>query len=220
VRTSSARAEIELRLREVQRSLEEHERLLQQDKQLDPKARAEVAARLKEVQQNLEQHKRLLQEYQQQDGSNSEKAGQAYKRLAELLTKYQESSEMQYAQKYVEAQKLLEQQYRAANPQTRKPRVIHRVEPAYPADAREKNIKGSVVLTMVVDREGKPQDIKIWRSLYPSMDQAAERWPTGIGDASGRVLFLAGIQTYFRHGVWRRKGPGIRYLCFQWSGLW
>ena len=26
---------------------------------------------------------------------------------------------------------------------------------------------------MVVDREGNPQDIKIWRSLYPSMDQAA-----------------------------------------------
>jgi TonB family protein len=172
VRTSSARAEIELKLREIQRSLEEHERLLQ-NQQLDPKAREEAAARLKEVQQNLEQHKRLLQEYQQQDGSNSEKAGEAYKRLAELQAKYQESMERRDAQKYVEAQRLLEQQYREATPQTRKPRVIHRVEPVYPADAREKNIKGSVILTMVVDREGNPQDVKIWRSLYPSMDQAA-----------------------------------------------
>ena len=168
--TSSARAEIELRLREVQRSLEEHERLLQQNQQLDPKARAEAAARLKEVQQNLEQHKRLLQEYQQQEGS---KAGEAYKRLAELLTKYQESTHLRDAQKYLEAQRLLEQQYREAAPQTRRPRVIHRVEPVYPADARDKNIKGSVVLTMVVDRDGKPQDVKISRALYPSMDQAA-----------------------------------------------
>lgn len=173
VATPSAQAEIELRLREVQRSLEEHERLVQQNQQLDPKARAEAEARLKEVQENLEEHRRLLQKYQQQEGSYAEKAGEFQKRFAELLTKYPESSQMREAQKLFETQKLLEQQYRAANPQTRRPRVIHRVEPVYPADAREKNIKGSVVLTMVVDREGKPQEIKIAKSLYPSMDQAA-----------------------------------------------
>jgi TonB family protein len=167
--TPSARSEIELRLREVQRSLEEHEKLVQQNQQLDPKARAEADAKLREVQQNLEEHRRLLELYQQKQGSGSEKTEEAHKRLAELLTKYQESSQMKDAQKYVEAQKLLEQQYR----ETRKPRVIRRVEPIYPLDAREKNIKGSVVLTMVVDREGNPQDIKVWKSLYPSMDQAA-----------------------------------------------
>ena len=169
--TPSARAEIELRLREVQRSLEEHEKLVQQNQQLDPKARAEADAKLKEAQQKLEEHRRLLQKYQQQQGSDSEKAGEAHKRLSELLTKYPLMRDD--AQKYVEAQKLLEQQYHAANLQTRKPRVIRRVEPIYPVDARSKNINGSVVLTMVVDREGNPQDIKIWRSLYPSMDQAA-----------------------------------------------
>jgi TonB family protein len=169
VATPSARSEIELRLREVQRSLEEHEKLVQQNQQLDPKTRAEADAKLKEVQQNLEEHRRLLQENQEQQGFDSEKAGEAYKRLTELLGKYQESSQTRDAQKYVAAQKLLEQQYR----ETRKPRVIRRVEPVYPADARDKNIKGSVVLTMVVDREGNPQDIKIWRSLNPSMDQAA-----------------------------------------------
>ena len=175
VATQSARSEIEVRLREVQRALEEHEKLLQQDPTLDPKARAEAEAKLREVQQNLEEHKRLLQKYQQQEGSDSEKAREAHKRLSELLARYQESTQMAEAQKLFEAQKLLEQQYRAgaANLQTRRPRVVHRVEPIYPADAREKNIKGSVVLTMVVDREGNPQDIKISKSLYPSMDQAA-----------------------------------------------
>jgi TonB family protein len=88
--------------------------------------------------------------------------------LAELLTKYPQMRD----EKSFEMQKLLEQ-YRDATPQTRKPRVIRRVEPVYPADAREKNITGSVVLTVVVDREGNPQDIKISRSLYPSIDQAA-----------------------------------------------
>ena len=173
VATPSARAEMELRLREVQKNLEEHERLMQQNQQADPKAMDEAKARLRQVQQNLDEHQRLLQKYQQEGGANSEQFREANKRFAELLTKYQESSEMQYARKYLEAQKQLEQQYYAANPQTRRPRVIHRVEPVYPADAREKNIKGSVVLTMVVDREGKPQDIKIWSSLHPSMDRAA-----------------------------------------------
>jgi TonB family protein len=168
VTTPSALSEVELRLREVQRFLEEHERLIQQDQGQDPKAKAEVEARLRQVQQNLEEHKRLLQEYQEK-GSDFEKAREAHKKLSELLAKYQESAQMREAQQYVEAQKLPEQQYR----ETRKPRVIRRVEPVYPADARDKNIKGSVVLTMVVDREGNPQDIKIWRSLYPSMDQAA-----------------------------------------------
>lgn len=167
--TDSARSEIEFRLREVQRTLEEHEKLVQESQQIDPKARAEADAKLKEVRQNLDEHRRLLELYQQKQGSGSEKAADAQKRLAELLTKYQESSQISDGQRYVEAQKLLEQQYR----ETRKPRVIRRVEPVYPADAREKNIKGSVVLTMVVDREGNPQDIKIWKSLYPSMDQAA-----------------------------------------------
>ncbi len=94
VATPSARAEIELRLREVQRSLEEHEKLVQQNQQLDPKARAEAEARLREVQQNLEEHRRLLQMYQQQEGSDSEQAREAQKRFAELLAKYQESTQM------------------------------------------------------------------------------------------------------------------------------
>lgn len=170
VASPSARAEIELRLQEVQRSLEEHEKLVQQNQQRDPKARAEALYRLREVQHNLEEHQRLLQKYQQQQG-DAEKARDAQQRLSELVTKYQESAQMREALKLIEAQKLLEQ-YRDAQ-QTRRPRVLRRVEPVYPADARDKNIKGSVVLTMVVDRDGNPQDIKVWRSLYPSMDQAA-----------------------------------------------
>lgn len=228
VATPSARAEIELRLREVQRSLEEHEKLVQQNQQLDPKARAEADAKLREVQQKLEEHRRLLQVYQEPQGSDSEKAG-AYRKLAELLAKYQESSQTSDAQQYVEAQKMLEQHYR----ETRKPRVIHRVEPVYPADAREKNIKGSVILTLVVDREGKPQDIKIWRSLYPSMDQAAieaarqMRFEPGLKDGQPVSETLL-VEFYFSlqgkhvevmgYGEGKADGKGARYASGQGSG--
>jgi TonB family protein len=234
VATQSARTEIELRLREVQRALEEHEKLMLQDQQLDPKARAEALSKLKEVQQNLEQHQQLLEKYQQQLGSGPEKTREAQQRLSELLTKYQESTQMADAQKLIEAQRLLEQQYRAAaNPQTRRPRVIRRVEPTYPADAREKNIKGSVVLTMVVDREGNPQDVKIWRSLYPSMDQAAleaarqMRFEPALKDGQPVSETLL-VEFYFSlqgkhvevmgYGEGKGQGTGAGYASGQGSG--
>ena len=55
----------------------------------------------------------------------------------------------------------------------RKARVIYRVEPEYTPDAREKKIEGTVVLTLTVDHDGLPQNIKVKQSLYPSLDQSA-----------------------------------------------
>ena len=231
--TPSARADFELRLREVQRSLEEHEKLVQQSQQLDPKTKAEAEARLREAQQNLETHRRLLQLYQEKQGSDSEKAREAQKRFSELLAKYPESTLMNDAQKLLETQKLLER-YRDVTPQTRRPRVIHRVEPVYPADAREKNIKGSVILTMVVDREGNPTDIKIWRSLHPSMDQAAieaarqMRFEPALKDGQPVSETLL-VEFYFSleskhtfvmgYGEGKADGKGAGYASGQGSGL-
>jgi TonB family protein len=55
----------------------------------------------------------------------------------------------------------------------RKARVIYKVEPEYTADAREKKIEGTVVLTLTIDHQGLPQNIHVKRSLYPSLDQSA-----------------------------------------------
>ena len=127
---------------------------------------------------------------------------------------------MQDAQKLLEAPKRLEELYIDPTAQVRRPRVIRRVEPVYPADAREKNIKGSVVLTVVVDREGNPQDIKIQRSLYPSMDQAAieaarqMRFEPALKDGQPvaetlLVEFYFSTQTqHFEMGFAQGKGEG------------
>jgi len=55
----------------------------------------------------------------------------------------------------------------------RKARVIYHTEPAYPSDAREKKIEGSVVVGFTVNHEGITQGIQVKKSLYPSLDQAA-----------------------------------------------
>ncbi|MGZ5436246.1 MAG: TonB family protein [Pyrinomonadaceae bacterium] len=167
------RAEIEAKLREVERNLEEQEKLMQMYRQQSG-SQSEAQATLSEVRRNLIEHARLLEEYQQKEVAKSSRIPEAQTTMAELLAKYPDAKITRQGQ-IVEDQKLLEelQAKLVAIQNTRRPRVIHRVEPVYPADARDKNIKGSVVLTMVVDREGIPQDIKISKPLYPSMDQAA-----------------------------------------------
>jgi TonB family protein len=55
----------------------------------------------------------------------------------------------------------------------RKARAIYRADPEYPADAREKKIGGTVLLSLTIDHEGVPQNVQVKRSLYPSLDQSA-----------------------------------------------
>jgi TonB family protein len=164
--TPGERAEIEARLREAQKALQEQEKFLQQYEKTE--MRPEIEAWLKEVQKSLQDHERLLEQYQKQ-GAEREQLSETQKRLAELITKYP------YEPMREEWRKLLEK-YQSGSwdgQKTRHARVIHRVEPKYPDDAREKQITGSVVLTLTVDHDGNPQTIKVKKSLYPSMDQAA-----------------------------------------------
>ena len=50
------------------------------------------------------------------------------------------------------------------------PRIISAPDPVYP---NIKNVKGKVLLWLVVNEKGKTQDIKIAKSLQPDLDQAA-----------------------------------------------
>lgn len=43
----------------------------------------------------------------------------------------------------------------------------------YPEDARMRNIEGKVVLSFIVDYDGKVTDVKIVESVYPSLDKEA-----------------------------------------------
>jgi len=45
----------------------------------------------------------------------------------------------------------------------------------YPADAREKGIKGKVTITVVIERDGSLTNAKVTKSVYPSLDAEALR---------------------------------------------
>jgi TonB family protein len=61
------------------------------------------------------------------------------------------------------------------------PRVLVEVKPTYTSDALLKKIQGSIVLELVVRRDGTPADIRVIRSLDPGgLDEqavvAARQW--------------------------------------------
>jgi TonB family protein len=75
------------------------------------------------------------------------------------------------------------------------PEVLIQVKPTYTADALRAMIRGSVVLEVVVQRDGTPAQIRVVRSLDAGLDQAAiaaaGQWrfkPGRLGDTPVDVL--------------------------------
>jgi len=53
------------------------------------------------------------------------------------------------------------------------PMVVSKVEPKYSEDAREGKLQGVVVLRMVIDEDGRPQDVQVTRGLGMGLDEKA-----------------------------------------------
>jgi protein TonB len=62
------------------------------------------------------------------------------------------------------------------------PKLIHRVVPVYPPEAKKAGLEGTVVLGATIDGEGKVTDVKVLESV-PGLDQAAvdavKQWQYG-----------------------------------------
>ena len=53
------------------------------------------------------------------------------------------------------------------------PRAIYQPDPEYSEEARKAKYQGTVVLWMIVDRDGRPRDIKVARSVGMGLDEKA-----------------------------------------------
>ncbi len=53
------------------------------------------------------------------------------------------------------------------------PRITHSVEPEFTQAAREANFQGSVLIHLIVDSQGNPQDIRVTRHLGMGLDEKA-----------------------------------------------
>lgn len=54
-----------------------------------------------------------------------------------------------------------------------KPKLIHKVDPVYPVEARKEGIKGVVILEATTDEKGNVIKVKVLRPVHPVLDKAA-----------------------------------------------
>ncbi len=74
-----------------------------------------------------------------------------------------------------------------------KPRIINRIQPIYPAQARRKEINGRVMLRFVVDREGRVRNVKVVRArpegiFEENAIEAVRKWRFKPGYFSGEPV--------------------------------
>jgi protein TonB len=92
--------------------------------------------------------------------------------------------------------------YRPGNGVTN-PTVIYQQEPQYSEEARKAKWQGSVLLSLVVDENGKPIDIKVVRPLGLGLDEkaieAVSKWTFKPGMRDGKpVKVQAQVEVTFR----------------------
>jgi len=82
------------------------------------------------------------------------------------------------------------------------PRVLSRVNPVYPPEARRERIQGAVMLQAVIEADGSVGDVKVVRSLDPRLDAAAveavKQWRYEPGTVDGQpVRIVATVSMSF-----------------------
>ena len=83
------------------------------------------------------------------------------------------------------------------------PSVLVKVEPEYSEEARKAKWQGTVVLSLVVDENGRAQAIKITKALGLGLDQkaieAVRQWRFKPGMKDGKpVPVIAAVEVNFR----------------------
>ncbi len=83
------------------------------------------------------------------------------------------------------------------------PAIIFKVDPEYSEEARKAKYSGTVVLSVIVDSEGKAREIKVLKSLGMGLDEkaveAVEKWKFKPGMKAGApVAVRAQIEVNFR----------------------
>jgi TonB family protein len=72
------------------------------------------------------------------------------------------------------------------------PSITYRVDPSYTEEAKEAKIQGTVGLSLVVNRQGRPEDIKVTQSLETGLDlnavAAVSQWLFKPGTKDGQPV--------------------------------
>ncbi len=83
------------------------------------------------------------------------------------------------------------------------PHLLEKVEPNYGVQSQHNKLQGTVLLSVVIDQNGKTEDIHVKRSLAPDLDEnaieAVSKWQFAPAMKNGQpVAVRAQIEVNFR----------------------
>src|ERR1700693_3797771 len=88
-----------------------------------------------------------------------------------------------------------EKVYRIGEEGVTPPTVLSRTEPVYTEEARNAKLRGTVELSVEIDRDGLAQNIQVTRSLDGGLDQSAiaavQQWRFKPGEKNGTPVRVA-----------------------------
>ncbi|WP_031496503.1 M56 family metallopeptidase [Bryobacter aggregatus] len=98
---------------------------------------------------------------------------------------------------------IAQDQERAEKKWDKAPRVLHKVEPQYTEDARERKVRGTAIYRILIGIDGKASDVQVLRSLDPDLDAqgilALERWEFQPAEKDGHPIAVdATVEINFR----------------------
>lgn len=175
------RKDLETRLAEVRKNLEEHER---------------AAAEFRYKREDLDKMRAELELYAKTRTTDEPELKKMREYLAKIENEYpRDEARLREAKEKLE---LIEK----ASQQNRKAKLIYRVEPDYTPDAREKQITGTVVLGITVGHDGSVQNVQIKKALFPSLDESAVtavrkwRFEPAMKDGQPASMYMV-VEFYF-----------------------
>ncbi|HEY7864356.1 MAG TPA: TonB family protein [Thermoanaerobaculia bacterium] len=75
------------------------------------------------------------------------------------------------------------------------PRLVHKVDPTYPDTARKLRIEGVVIVRAIIGTDGRVEDVRIAKALFPSLDgavlEAIGQWRYEPATLRGRAVRVA-----------------------------
>ena len=85
--------------------------------------------------------------------------------------------------------------YALKDPGVKAPRALHTPDPKYSKSAKKQGIQGTVTLSVMIGTDGKAHDVKVVKSLEPSLDanaiEAVKKWKFAPATKDGRPVSVA-----------------------------
>ena len=92
------------------------------------------------------------------------------------------------------------------NREVKPPKLTYSVDPLYPKEARRNKVEGRCTIELIVDVNGKPEDLTVFRSIAADLPLEEQRYAPDLDQSAMRAI----EQFRFKPGTLRGKPVAVK----------